>query len=740
MTAASKGEFSILVSRKGAFDLRISNPSHAFLLTTSLLQLFAVNLEARDAQWILSKLESLCSLYKKWLWCEPVQNDKTILQTAQMKALSSFVRACTNHRKHQRAVFQFLCRYLAGVIADDDLAPIKSAVETCLHEISSVARDNPLLQMSIKSSGLQTVLMSSDTRKFPTSLASKRDLLIGLGNVDDSLPESNADPPNKRRHVESVATIDVVFRNLLGIAGLPRSASQDHSTQLAMIIDTSWNKSNDDVKCQIVKHIGYLACASGGKLKESHEKDGRVIFECCICDGGQKMDVSNQPPVIDLRTPLLTIFRDRNVSPAVVIAAIRTFGRLARHDDSAELIQISKSPLSNLVEAQLVSENRDQRIAATQTIPLLFQDRENPDLATIIDDNRTTILRNLRNVQSASSPARANSLLETTVMAYAEIAKVATQASLLSILSVLVDFLGHHNSFIAALAYREILTVAHAHNQSNWQMFSPYWSVISWQVVEQMRSRPQILQRLAELLDVRDSMFLMRTQNFTVPPLVLARRRDMLELLSHKIGVRVWQMLNENMSFILAALFTADTRDPLVSGTEFLVELMSANNTKVKIDTRNLIMACRTPLTVELLKMLGEEGKPERVHRALQTVATYVAPLPRGTGPEILKNYISNNILELMNHFTDIITDKRGRKTFTEKIGCISGIQEIIMVSEGAASKSALPQVPTHLNQKLIVRLLHACRLQQKMICYGHRQLRHGTSSSGISRNRKWDP
>jgi UME (NUC010) domain len=75
-------------------------------------------------------------------------------------------------------------------------------------------------------------------------------------------------------------------------------------------------------------------------------------------------------------------------------------------------------------------------------------------------------------------------------------------------------------------------------------------------------------------------------------------------------------------------------------------------------------------------------------------VAAYVAPLPRGTSPEILKNYISNNILELMNHFTDIITDKRGRKTFTEKIGCIAGIQEIIMVSEGAASKSALPQVP----------------------------------------------
>ena len=583
--------------------------------------------------------------------------------------------------------------------------------------------------------------MTSDTQKFPTSLSSKRDIIIGLGNDGDSYPVSNADSTSKRRHVESVATIDVVFKHLLALAGLLRSASQDHSAQLGMIVETARNTSSEDVKCGIVKYIGYLACASAGKLKESHRKDPS-IFECSLCDGREKLETSNLTPVIDLRTPLLAIFRDRNVSPRVIVSAIRTFGRLLTHDDSPELVQISKSPLSGLVLGQLISENRDQRIAAAQTIPLLFKDRENQNLSNVIIENRTTIFRHLRNPQSFSSPARLNSLLETTVIAYAEIGKITTQAHLSTVLAVLVDFLGHNNSFIAALAYREILAIARSHNQSTWQMFSPYWSIISVRVVEQMRSRPQILQRLAELLDLRDSMFLMRTQNFTVPLLVLAQQRDTIELLSHKIGVRVWQMLNENMAFILAALLTGDTnRRSADSRTEFLVELMAAHNPKVTIDTRNLIMACRTPLTIELLKMLGDEGtwKRERVFSALQTVALSVAekPQPAQKAPDTLKNYISNNILELMNHFTDIITDKRGRKTFTEKIGCIAGIQEIIMLSEGA-SKSAMPQVPiSPCSRTEAVRSLRVFKPRRKMTYCGHRRFKRGKSSLQAFSQRK---
>ena len=208
-----------------------------------------------------------------------------------------------------------------------------------------------------------------------------------------------------------------------------------------------------------------------------------------------------------------------------------------------------------------------------------------------------------------------------------------------------------------------------------------------------------MLFRSCEILDIRDSMFLMRTQNFTVPPLVLGKHRDVLEQLSQKMGVRVWEMLNDTMPYILAGIFTQDNR-PTEAKTDFLVELMSTKkDVKLAFDTKSLISSCRTPLTVELLKMLANEseGKRERVFHALQTVAMYVSDKPMvvqgGPRPlDFVKSYLLNNVLELMSYFTDIITDKKGRKTFTEKIGCIAGIQEIITFAAGA-SKAALPQV-----------------------------------------------
>jgi serine/threonine-protein kinase ATR len=369
------------------------------------------------------------------------------------------------------------------------------------------------------------------------------------------------------------------------------------------------------------------------------------------------------------------------------------------HDSTPNVINLSKSPLAQTVLALLHTKYRDQRIAVAQTLPLLFKDRDSEALTDILNENRHSLFRHLRKLQSSSTHEKP--LLETTVMAYSEIGKVATQTELSFVLQNLVDFLGHNNSFIAALAYRETLAIAAEHGQSTWQIFSPFWPSISIKVIEQMKSRPQILQRLAEILEIRDSVFLTRTQNFTVPILVLGRHHDVLEQMSQKMGVRMWEMLKTNMPFILAQLFTQDKRRT-ETGIEFLVSLMAANKTgagKPTIDTKSLIFSSRTPLTIELLKMLASESdaKREHVFHALQTVAMYVSEKPiqdaKGTkAQEYLKVYLQNNILELMNHFTDIITDKRGRKTFTEKIGCIAGIQEIIRFA-AAASKAALPQV-----------------------------------------------
>ena len=494
-----------------------------------------------------------------------------------------------------------------------------------------------------------------------------------------------------RRNMEIITTIDTVFKHLLTTIGIARNISQDHSTQLISIIIEKWEFLSDLQRHSLAESIGLLGCASAGKLKSNVDSNSLQVFKCSVCDVKETPVPSKHPPALNLRDPLLAIAGKKS-APSINMAVTRAFGRLITHDTSPNIINLSKSQLAEKVFFQLRSENRDQRIAATQILHLLFKDRESPNIN--LSENRRVITRLVRNFASEKP------LLETTVMTYAEIGKVATQNDLSFVLSFLVDFLGHNNSFIAALAYREILAVAAAHGQSTWQMLSPFWPSISVKVVEQMRSRPQILQRLSEVLDIRDSMFLVRTQNFTVPSLVLGKHRDVLEQLSSKMGLRVWEMLKDNMPYILAGIFTQVSQSKRTN-IDFLVELMATNkDLKLTFDTKSLVSSCRTPLTVELLKMLVNEAeeKRQRAFSALQNVAIYASEKQSGLyreGPKALdfvKSYLLNNMLELMSYVTDVITDKKGRKTFTEKIGCIGGIQEIVKLA-AVASKAALPQV-----------------------------------------------
>ena len=700
--SVSTNTFSMSLPTKSTFELRITSPAQALNLATSLIHLLCLVLEDRDTQWLLSKLNQLDARIKKLNWCESVQTAKSSLLSARLAAATVLLLEATSCNSQESAM-KLLLKWIRSYIAEGDLKSAETSVERTFDSILETVRKNPSLHSAVLSSNLPVTLKdASESIKADLSphLRNTVTQIIQMENSVGINPAVLHDHPNKRRNIENATTIDSVFKHLLITVGVARNTSQDHVTQLKSLMTDKWATSTEAQRCSIAEYIGLLGCAAAGKLKSHIDDDSHSpTFKCSICDGTETASMLKQPPALDLHDPISFIFQQKS-APSVTVAAVRAFGRLVMHNPSPNLIDLSESALALTVLGLLTSENRDQRIAVTQTIPLLFKDRESAALASLLAENRQMIFRQLRKFQSSST--REKPLLETTVMAYAEIGKVATQSELSSVLSHLVDFLGHNNSFIAALAYREILAVATSHGQSTWQMFSPFWHSISIKVVEQMRSRPQILQRLSEILDIRDSVFLNRTQNFTVPMLVLGQHRDVVEQMSQKMVVPVWEMLKENMPFVLATLFTQEV-PRIKSGIDFLINLMAANKANEKnkptIDNRSLIFSCRTPLTVELLKLLASESdiKRERVFNALQTVALCVSEKPiqdsRGSKAlDFLKSYLQNNILELMNHFTDIITDKRGRKTFTEKIGCIAGIQEIIRFAAGA-SKAALPQV-----------------------------------------------
>ena len=704
MEASSNGTFEIIVPGKSNSYLRITNPAQGFITAISLLHLLALTCEPRDTQWLIATLSQISGILPKWIWYEPIQKSKTEIEMAKLDAGSALLQKTAGITRQRDGVLKLMLQWTKECTAEDTPPDIQPSFEMAISTISSIA-DNVSVRETVGRSRLPEALQGlSEAKKAKLSPEGRRYVshiiqLAGISNIPQREIARDG-VPNKRRHTENPVTIDNLFQYILDSVGVLRSASQDHASQLESIISERWPQFTNLQRSTVTEGIGLLGCAGAGKLKlHTDESSPKSKFKCSVCDGNETSLPTGQAFAIDLRGSLQAII-DNKSSPAVVIMAVRSFGRLLSHDVSPNQLSVNRSPLGDTMLSLLISENRDLRIATTQILPPLVKDRDLEQLSDIIPENRQVIFRHLRKIQSSGS--REKPLLETTVMAYSEIGKVVMLSDLSHVLSNLVDFLGHNNSFIAAVAYREILAVAAAHGQTTWQIFSPFWPSISIKVIEQMRSRPQILQRLADILEIRDAAFLIRTQNFTVPFLVLGRHRQGLEEMSAKMGLRVWEMLKENMPYILAGLFTQD-RQKMENGISFLVNLMSAKSTndtsKPMIDTRTLIFSSRTPLTIELLKMLATESdsKREKVFHALQTVAAYVSEKPitdaKGVkAQDLLKLYLQNNILELMNHFTDIITDKKGRKTFTEKIGCIAGIREIIRFA-ASASKSALPQV-----------------------------------------------
>jgi HEAT repeat protein len=704
ITAASANKFVLALPSKGNFDLRFTNPAQGFLLASSLVHHLALVLEPRESQWLIAKLQEIDGRMTKWGLYESVQMSKNTIRVSKLNALSALAREMIKRKQRLDGVMKLLLQWTTAIIKDGSLQESQPSLDTALYAISLSMMDNESTTRCIATSNLADVLKHVSQPDLDSLAPLSLNIVTDILRLESKTNQGMALPSAvqvKRRKVESTTTIDGLFKQLLDTLSVPRNVALDYSAQLCLLITESWHTYNELQKCKMAESIGYLACTASGKLKLNNEASSPKAFRCSVCDGTQFSIPSKQPLALDLRDPLLLILQ-KETNPVIKVAAVRAVGRLLVHDASPDLLNITKSPLADILLVLLGSENRDQRIAATQILPLLVRDRDSEHLIDVISDNRQRVFRQLRKIQSSNS--REKPLLETTVMAYSEIGKVTTQTELSYVLSYLVDFLGHNNSFIAALAYRQILSIAVAHGQSTWQMFSPFWPTISIKIIEQMRSRPQILQRLADILEIRDSVFLIRTQKFTVPFLVLGRHRDVLEQMSLKMGVQVWEMLKENMPYILAGLFTQDARRT-EEGIQFLVALMASNKSsetvKPTIDTKSLIFSTRTPLTIELLKMLASESdaRRERVFQALQIVAAFVSekPIQEAKGAkaqEFLKFYLQNNILELMNHFTDIITDKRGRKTFTEKIGCIAGIQEILRFA-AAASKAALPQVFT---------------------------------------------
>ena len=192
----------------------------------------------------------------------------------------------------------------------------------------------------------------------------------------------------------------------------------------------------------------------------------------------------------------------------------------------------------------------------------------------------------------------------------------------------LVEYLGHTNQIICGLAYEEVGSIIISSELTDQRqirrissdlsitplrLFAPYWRTIAGNVVNEIQRRPQIAQQLSDLLGMTVTEFLRFTQTYTIPYLVLTKKREILQKVADSCNrsPKTLCMDHHNLAAILSCILL-QTSDNMESMIMNLFAVVSSEFSK--IDYAELIKA-EQPLTAsELLKVAGEDTGSKRDH------------------------------------------------------------------------------------------------------------------------------
>ena len=145
------------------------------------------------------------------------------------------------------------------------------------------------------------------------------------------------------------------------------------------------------------------------------------------------------------------------------------------------------------------------------------------------------------------------------------------------------------------------------------RLFDPYWRTIATTVIKDLHTRPQITQRICDLLNIKVPDFLILTQTYTVPYLISAKKRSILQRIADARGSdqSIWSLCTEpaNMAAILVYLLLQSSTD-----VEHMVmaSLLETSPDFKDFDLEKAINSLPIPIACELLKIAGEEDEEKK--------------------------------------------------------------------------------------------------------------------------------
>ncbi|PTU20188.1 hypothetical protein P175DRAFT_0502334 [Aspergillus ochraceoroseus IBT 24754] len=476
---------------------------------------------------------------------------------------------------------------------------------------------------------------------------------------------------------------------------------------LNLAISENFFALSEPAKCEFLGTLSRLPCAMAGSLTGLVENVIRGAQPCLACDCepyDHDSGLNWQTHDGDALCKILSFIIPRlSRSPALRVTAMATLKRTLMHTASLTHLQLSSSAFGDFFLSSLRSSVRELRVITGHSV-ICFVRKSLED-----ETQRSNFVVILEWLKSLSEKQEA-SLHETCIMTMCRLAKFSNDEEMNIILLRLIEYLGHPNPFVCAVAYTELSKLAQQFSVTPAGLFRPFWRTLSVTVAKTLQSRPYMAEQLCDLLGMKVDDFLRLTEVYVLPHLVVSRKHDIIARIggTYKDVKTPFDICSEknNLAAILAFLLSQPSSDSekMIMSTLSAVDPAFEGRTLAElVRIEPILIAC------DLLKGLGDMGeeKGARFHRALHILASLV-PRKSTHAPKksnLIGHFVEEHVLGIITQFAHAINDFQIRQPIVEKKRNLIAIGAMIKVAPGHIS-SALPQICACLRAALEIREL----------------------------------
>ncbi|KAJ8069456.1 hypothetical protein OCU04_003110 [Sclerotinia nivalis] len=516
---------------------------------------------------------------------------------------------------------------------------------------------------------------------------------------DTEARSTQLSPPSKRRKIHSEeGLLYEIIAKLYSLFGDQEIMDMDGLCSLA---EQRFADLKDPDRCKVIDHLSMIPCAAYGSLTVTRDKlENIVSSQCFVCEKlPPKTTVLDDDLCQKTGTKAILIltslvnspaFHDSRRSRVLAMVAVKAF---AIHFRDEEFFNLETSAVGQWCLKSLQSSMRELRIAAGRTLPEFLQGPKAPQ--DLVLKNKTNVLIILRDL--CEKPTL--HLQETCVLAWGQLARVLIDDDLNIVLLKLVEYLGHSNLIVSNAAYNEILKLANLNGTVEKpveRLFSPFWDSVAIAAVKYLLVRPQTAQLMADLLEINVPEFLILTQAYTLPWLVLWRDGKTIKKIAQARNEETWRVCTDkpNVSHIMALLLVQDVRD-IESHTMSVLNFVSPDFKERGLDFEYFLKMDLPGTFLHLLKVAGhaDDSKKSRIRLALQFLVENVqSPDQSRKRNNPMAAFLEHHNLGLIIRISEIINDIRDEQSTFEKKRNVKAIEEMVTIGK-TYMRAARPQI-----------------------------------------------